>query len=338
VPQFGVAGSNAALMAAAEWNARGGVLGHGVQIIIKDSQCDPVVAAAAVNEAIAQDGVHYLVGEYCSRASIPVSEVAEEHGVVMISPVSTAPDVTQWPDGTTKDYVFRACFIDPFQGKVGAQFARVNLAATTAFILYDPSNDYSHGLASAFETEFLARGGTIAGQQTYAPDTTDFSMILSAVAASRPDVIYLPDYYNIANLVTGQARQMGITAPFIGGDGWDAPDLDLAATDGSYFINHYSPLDMRPVVQDWVQRYQTRYGTQPDTIATLTYDALNVLLTSIVATGSDAPAVVKGTLAGGTFDAITGPIQFDAWHNPIKSATVLQIKDGAIHYAATVHP
>ena len=186
-------------------------------------------------------------------------------------------------DGSTKDYIFRACFIDPFQGTVGAKFALNTLKAKSAFILYDQSNDYVKGLAEFFEKAFTAGGGKIVGKETYNGKTdTDFSAILAKVADAKPDMIYLPDYYNIVNLVTKQAKDKGINVPFMGGDGWDSADLDLKSAAGGYFTNHYSPEDPRPEVQNFVKNFKAKYnGATPDALAALAYDATSLLLTAI---------------------------------------------------------
>ena len=226
VPTFGVTTRDGALMAIEEWNAKGGVNGQKIVPIVEDSQCTPDPAVNAANKVIDQDKVHYIIGEVCSKASIPISEIANAKKVVQISPTSTNPSVTVGADGKVKDYIFRACFIDPFQGTVGAKFALDTLKAKTAFIMSDQSNDYVKGLAEFFEKAFVAGGGKIVGKENYTATDTDFSAILSKVADAKPDMVYLPDYYNIVNLAAKQAKEKGITAPFMGGDGWDSADLD----------------------------------------------------------------------------------------------------------------
>jgi len=326
------------LLAIKEWNAKGGVLGMQVEAVVEDSQCEADPAVNAANKVIDQDGVKYIVGEVCSKASIPVSEIAEQKHVVQISPTSTNAQLTLNTDGSTKQYVFRACFIDPFQGTVGAKFALDNLKAKKAFILFDQGNDYVRGLAEAFEKAFTDGGGQVVGKETYTSQDTDFSAILAKVAEAQPDIVYLPDYYNIVNLVTAQAKEKGITAPFMGGDGWDSADLDKKAADGGYYTNHYSPDDTRPIVQDWVKNYQAAYGSVPDALATLGYDATNLLLAAIQAAGVNDPEKVKDALAAIKWDGVSGTITFDQFHNPIKSAVILQVKDGKIVYVTTVAP
>jgi branched-chain amino acid transport system substrate-binding protein len=337
VPTFGVSTRDGALLAIEEWNAKGGVLGQKIEPVVADSQCTADPAVNAANKVIDQDGVHYIVGEVCSKASIPISEIAESKGVVQISPTSTNTSVTINPDGSTKDYVFRACFIDPFQGLVMAKFA-LKQGKKTAFIMFDKGNDYVLGLAEAFEKSFTEGGGTIVGKEAYTGQDTDFSAILTKVADSKAEVLFLPDYYNIVNLVGAQAKERGVTAVMMGGDGWDSADLDAAAAEGGYFSNHYSAEDTRGIVVDFVSRYQDKYDAKPDALAALAYDATNLLLAAIEKAGKDDPAVVKDALAALQYEAISGNITFDAQHNPIKAAVVMQVKDGKVTFADSIAP
>ena len=288
---------------------------------------------------IDQDKVHYIVGEVCSKASIPVSEIANSKKVIQISPTSTNPDVTVGKDGKAKDYIFRACFIDPFQGQVGAKFALGTLKAKAAFIMLDQSNDYVKGLAEFFEKSFTAGGGKIVGKESYTAKDTDFSAILAKVAQAKPDVIYLPDYYNIVNLATKQAKEKGITAPFMGGDGWDSSDLDKKAAAGGYFTNHYSPEDTRPEVQNFVKNFKAKYkDAVPDALAALAYDATNLLLQSIKEAGADDTVKVKDNMAKISFNGVSGKITFDASHNPVKSATILKVTESKVEFNSVVNP
>lgn len=344
VPTFGVMTRDGALLAIDEWNAKGGVLGKKITPVVEDSQCTPDPAVNAANKVIDQDKVHYIIGEVCSKASIPVSEIANSKKVIQVSPTSTNPDVTVGKDGKAKDYIFRACFIDPFQGTVGAKFAIDTLKAKTAFIMLDQANDYVKGLAEFFEKAFTAAGGKVVGKETYTSKDTDFSAILAKVAAAKPDVIYLPDYYNVVNLVTKQAKEKGIKAPFMGGDGWDSSDMDLKAADGGYFTNHYSPQDTRPEVQNLVKAFGDKYKDDksqskvPDALAALAYDATNLLLQGVKEAGADDTTKVKDALAKISFNAVSGKITFDANHNPVKSATILAIKDGKVAFNSVVNP
>jgi branched-chain amino acid transport system substrate-binding protein len=344
VPTFGVMTRDGALQAIEEWNAKGGVLGKKIVPVVEDSQCTPDPAVNAANKVIDQDKVHYIVGEVCSKASIPISEIANGKKVVQISPTSTNPQVTVGTDGKTKDYIFRACFIDPFQGLVGAKFALNNLKAKNAFIMLDQSNDYVKGLAENFEKSFTDGGGKIVGKESYTAQDTDFSAILAKVAEAKPDIVYLPDYYNIVNLVTKQAKEKGITAPFMGGDGWDSSDLDKAAAAGGFYTNHYSPEDTRPEVQTFVKNFGAKYKDDkgqpkvPDALAALAYDATNLMLQGINDAGADNTDKVKDALVKMTFNGVSGKITFDQQHNPVKSATILEVTPDKIVFNSVVNP
>jgi branched-chain amino acid transport system substrate-binding protein len=345
VPTFGVSTRDGSLLAINEWNAKGGVNGMTIVPVVEDSQCTPDPAVNAANKVINQDKVHYIIGEVCSSASIPVSDIANAAKVIQISPTSTNPDVTVDPKtGKTKDYIFRACFIDPFQGKVAAKFAVGTLGVKTAFIMLDQSNDYVKGLAEAFETSFVALGGKVVGKENYTGKDTDFSAILAKVADAKPDLIYLPDYYNVVNLVTKQAKEKGITAPFMGGDGWDSADLDTKSADGGYYTNHYSPDDPRPEVQTFLAAYGAAYKDDtgkakiPDALAALAYDATNMLLQAIKTAGADDSTKVRDALVNINFKGVSGGITFDASHNPIKSATILAVKGGKVVFNSVVNP
>jgi branched-chain amino acid transport system substrate-binding protein len=338
VPTFGEMTRDGALLAIEEWNAKGGVLGAKIVPIVEDSQCTPDPAVNAANKVINQDKVHYIIGEVCSSASIPISEIANAAKVVQISPTSTNPSVTVDGNGVTKAYIFRACFIDPFQGQVAAKFALGTLNAKTAFVMSDQANDYVKGLAEFFEKSFTAGGGTIVGKESYTSSDTDFSAILAKIADAKPDMVYLPDYYNIVNLVTKQAKEKGITAPFMGGDGWDSADLDKVAAAGGYFTNHYSPDDPRPEVQNFRKAFEAKYNKTPDALGALAYDATNLMLEAIKTAGSDDTDKVKAALEGITFKGVSGTITFDASHNPIKSATILKVTAEGIKFDSVVNP
>ena len=333
-PTFGASMRNGALLAIAEWNSRGGVLGRKIAAVVEDSQCAPDPAVDAANKVINLDKVHFIIGEVCSRASIPISEIANAARVVQISPTSTHPDVTIDKNGAAKPYIFRACFIDSYQGRVGAAFAFRKLGARRAFLIYDPGDDYAKGLSDSFEASFQAMGGTIVGKETHTFIDNDFSAILAKVRAVKPDVVYLPDYYQIVNLVMRQAKEKGITSPFLGGDAWDSHDLDVRAADNGYYTNHYDPSDRRPEVRDFLKAYGEKYKDNmgkpivPDAIAVLTYDATNLLLAGIRAAGTDDTEKVAHALEGNAFRGVSGTISFDAHHNPVKGAVVIKVKDG----------
>jgi branched-chain amino acid transport system substrate-binding protein len=343
VPTFGVSTREGVEMAVKEWNAKGGVLGKQIELIVGDSQCSADPAVNAANKLIDQDGVKYLVGEVCSSASIPVSEIVNQKKVVQISPTSTNTSVTVDKDGNVKPYTFRACFIDPFQGLVMAKFAQ-GKGYKTAFIMYDQGNDYVRGLAEAFEKSFTEMGGQIVGKETYVSTDTDFSAILTKVGESKAEVLYLPDYYNVVNLVGAQAKDKGVTAVMMGGDGWDSADLDVNAAAGGFYSNHYDPGDTRPIVTEWLKKYGAAYKNDkgeakvPDALATLGYDAANLLIAAIEKAGVDDTTKVAEALAGLTWEGVSGKITFDAQHNPIKAAAVIGVANGAKTFVESVAP
>ncbi len=338
VATFGESTRDGAMMAIEEWNADGGVLGKQIETIVEDSQCSAEAAVSAANKVIDQDGVKFIIGAVCSSASIPISEVAMANGVLQMSPTSTNPSVTVDEFGKTKGLIFRACFIDPFQGTVAAKFALDNLGAQTAAVLLDQGNDYVRGLAEYFRDAFEAGGGQVVVWETYTGEDQDFSAILTKVKDANPDILYLPDYYSTVNLIAAQAREKGITATMLGGDGWDSPDLDMEAVDGGYHTNHYSADDPRPEVQDFVKQYEAKYGAVPDALATLAYDATNILLLAMEEAGSTDPAAVAKALEDMSFDVVSGHISYDELHNPIKAAAILHIQDGKAIYMDTIAP
>ncbi|MFP4393826.1 MAG: ABC transporter substrate-binding protein [Anaerolineales bacterium] len=338
VKTFGEGTKRGVEMAINEWNAQGGVLGREVEFIIGDTKCDAQEAANVANKVINQDNVNYIVGAVCSSASIPISEIANSAGVVQISPPSTNPQVTINEDGSNKEYIFRACFLDPFQGEVDAVFAMEELGAQTSAVLYDVGNDYVKGLAEYYKASFEELGGEVPVFEAYTKEDTDFSALLTKVAEADADVLFLPDYYNKVNVIAKQAKEKGIGAIMLGADGWDSPDLDLEAVDGAYFSNHYSPYDPRPIVQDFVSAFQEEYDMDPDFTAVLAYDATNVLLQAIEDAGVNDPAVVKDTLAAIEFEGIAGDIRFDEYGDPIKKAAISHITGGQIEFVKFVAP
>jgi branched-chain amino acid transport system substrate-binding protein len=344
---FGQSTKEGALMAIDEWNAKGGVAGMKIVASVEDGQCKPDPAVNAANKIISQDGIHYIIGEVCSSASIPVSKIATANKVIQISPTSTNDALTVGADGKPVPYIFRACYNDSFQGQVIANFAAQNLKFKTAFILTDQSNPYTVGLSNSFEKAFTngTNKGTIAGKENYTGTDTDFSAILAKVAAAAPDMVLLPDYYPVVNLMYKQAKEKGITAPFMGGDGWDSSDLDRTAADGGYYSNHYDPGDPRPEVQNFIKAYGAKYKDDkgnakvPDALGTLAYDAANMLLTSINNAGADNTDKVQDALLKLSLSGVSGKITVDPnTHNPVKAAVIEQVKGGKINYVTTVNP
>ncbi|HBV97614.1 MAG TPA: branched-chain amino acid ABC transporter substrate-binding protein [Desulfotomaculum sp.] len=336
VKTFGESTVNAVKLALEQANYKAG--DFTIELVQADDRNDATEAMNVATKLISQDRVNVLVGSVTSKTTIPVSKMANESKVVMLTGTATNEKVTV-EDGKRKDYVFRACFIDPFQGKVGAKFALDNLKKKTAAVLYDQGNDYTIGLANNFKASFEAGGGQVTDFLAYSKDDVDFSAVLTNIAKKNPDVLYLPDYYQKVSLIGKQAREKGIKAVFIGGDGWDSPELDYKTMEGSYFTNHYSADDPSPQVKKFVDDYKAKYGKVPDALAALAYDATLLELNAIkTANSKDADAIKTAMQNTKDFQTVSGKITFDKDGNPIKAATLLQIKDGKQTFVATVTP
>ena len=310
--------------------------GWTIETVYGDSQCDAQQAVSVTEDLILNQGVRYVIGAVCSSASVSMSEVTDANQVVQIAPPSTNPDVTKYDDGTNKEYVFRACFLEPFQGKVMATVAREDLGATDAAVLYDEGNLYVSGLAQYFKGYFEDMGGTVSVFESYTGGTADFSDLLTQVDDANVDVLFAPDYYSTVNEIAQQADTMGLQTTFLGADGWDSPDLELDLLEGAYFSTHFWPGDSRQVVVDFVEAYSATYGTEPDVLAALGYDATDILLESIAETGVDDPTQVKDAIADIAYDGVTGKIAFDEYGDPLKQAAIVKIEGGETQLAKYV--
>ena len=333
---FGQSTDKGVQLALEEINGSGGVLGQPIRMITKDNQYKPGETSTVVRELITRDKVVALIGEVASGRSLEAAPIAQRSGIPMISPASTNEKVTE-----TGDHIFRVCFIDPFQGTVCAKFAG-KLAAKKAAIITDVSKDYSLGLAKSFKAEFLKNGGVITGEQSYSGGDKDFSAQLTAIKSANPDVVFLPAYYTEAPLIIRQARQLGITAPFIGGDGWDSTELISvggSAVEGCYFSNHFSNQSTDPQVVAFVDAYRKKYHEDPDAMVALGYDSLKLLADAMKRAGTTDPDKVNAAIAATKdFPGITGKITLDEHRNPTKSAVMLQVKNGKFAYVETIAP
>jgi len=341
VKTFGESVRNSFLIAVEEANARGGVAGMKIVYVIQDDRNDATEAANVANLLVNQQRVKAIVGSVTSKTTIPVSDIIQSAKIPTISPTATNPKVTV-ADGKRKDYMFRACFIDPFQGTVMAKFSRETLKGKSAAVLYDASNDYSKGIAEVFRDSFRKQGGKVAAFESYGKDDVDFSALLTKVKASGADVLFLPDYYNKVGLIAKQVREKGLNVRLVGPDGWDSPDLVKiagSAIEGGYFSNHYSPDDRRPEVVAWVKKYKEKHGQVPDALGTLAYDATNLLLEAIRKAGSDDPKKIREALASmRDFKAVSGKSTLDRNGDMIKSAAILKIEGGRQKFVKMVNP
>jgi branched-chain amino acid transport system substrate-binding protein len=334
---FAISGKNGAMLAVAEINAAGGVLGKPLVLLSEDDRGEASEAASAVSKLITRDHVVALIGENASSRTLAAAPIAQNYKVPMISPSSTNVEVTK-----KGDYVFRVCFIDPYQGLALATFARRELKAQTAAILVDARSDYSVGLAEAFRSAFEAAGGRIVSELKYVEGDSDFSAQLTAMRPLAPDVLMVPGYYTDAGLIARQARSLGLKATLLGADGWDSPklvEIGGEAMEGAYLSNHYSVDDPSPAVRRFVDAYGAKYGSEPDSIAALTYDATRLLADAIERAGSTEGKRIRDALASTKdFAGVTGTITMDADRNPIKPAVILKIEKGRFVFAAAVAP
>ena len=333
---FGISTRNGYEMAIEEVNDKGGILGKKVELVFADDKGDPTEGATAAQKLINQDKVVAIVGTVMSSVTLAFAPICQSTGIPMITHIGTNEKITQ-----VGDYIFRACFIDSFQGTVGANFAYNYLNARTAGIIYDLGNDYTKGLAEFFEKQFETLGGTVVASEGHPSGTTDFTPQLTKIIEAKPDVIYCPDYYNDSGLIAKQTRGLGYNGPLLGSDGWDSPDLFKIAGDavnGCYFTNHFSKDDPRPEVQSFVKKYTEKYGEPPEALATLGYDAMGLMLQAIQDAQSTDSVKIRDALKNIVYKGVTGTIKFDENRNPIKSVVILKVEDGKQVYVTTVNP
>lgn len=335
---FGQSSHKGTLLAIEELNAAGGVLGKKLELITEDNQAKAGESTTAARKLIARDKVVALLGEVASSRSLEMAPIAQASKIPMISPSSTNPTVTE-----TGDYIFRVCFIDPFQGTVMAKFALDTLHAKRVGTLTSVSSAYSVGLAKYFKETYLAGGGEIPVEQKFSEGDKDFKAQLTAIKAAGVDGIFVPGYYTEAALITKQARELGLNVPLFGGDGWEAPQLieiGGPAMEGTYYSTHYSPENKTPAVIDFVKKFQARWnGEVPDAMAALGYDSALVLADAIKRAGTTEPAKLRDALAATKdFSGVTGKTTIDANRNATKSAVIITIKDGKFKFLQEVAP
>ena len=335
---FGQSSHKGTLLAVEEINAAGGVLGRKIQLITEDNQSKAGESATIAKKLISRHKVVALIGEVASMRSLEAAPIAQQSRIPMISPSSTNPKVTE-----IGNYVFRVCFIDPFQGVVMAKFARNTLKLKRVAVLTSVSSAYSVGLAKYFKERFVQDGGVIALEQRFTEGDKDFKAQLTAIKAANVDGIFLPGYYTEAALVCKQARDLGMNLPLFGGDGWEAPQLISiggAAVEGTYYSTHYSPENKSPAVSGFVERFRKRWDNEvPDAMAALGYDAAMVLADAIKRAGTTDSAKLRDALAATkNLPGVTGDTTLDAQRNASKAAVVIAVKDGQFKFLETVAP
>ena len=336
---YGTQSRNAIKMAEEEINQKGILGGKKIKIIVEDDEANPEKTLNAFSKLVTKEKVIAVIGALTSKCSVPLSKEAQKRKILMITPTSTNDDVTK-----AGDLIFRACYKDSIQAPVIAQFAYEKLNAKNAAVMFDSSNDYSVGMKDNFIKKFEQLGGKIVASEAYGKDDTDFSAQLTKIKGTKPDVIFLPDYYSKVALIAKQVRQQGIDVPMLGGDGWD--EITSQAGDeviGCYYTNHYSPDADDAEVKDFVKRYKEKYNEVPNALAALAYDSTYILAEAIDRAGSTKSDDIKKAMMQTDKKYVTGHIKFDEERNPIKPLTLIKIVKGqdgklATEFAGTVNP
>jgi branched-chain amino acid transport system substrate-binding protein len=337
---FGQSSVEGAQLAVEELNNAGGLLGgRKIRLLVEDDQSKPDEASNAVTKLITQDKVVAVLGEVASRRSLAAGPVCQKYQTPMISPASTNERVT-----AIGDYIFRVCFIDPFQGEVLAKFAYNDLKARKVAVLKDVQQDYSVGLTDAIQKTFQALGGEVLAPVSYSSGDADFKAILTQVRAQKPDAMFVTGYYPEAAIIVRQARELGMKIPVLGGDGWvgDALKNGREALANCFISNHYSGDNPDPVVQNFVKTYRAKFNREPDSIAALGYDAAKVLAAAITSSNSTEGPKVRDALAKADVPGVTGRLKMNAQRNVDKPAVIQELKfaDGDVKYVyrTTINP
>jgi branched-chain amino acid transport system substrate-binding protein len=335
---FGVATRKGVLLAIEEINAKGGVLGRPLQYLVEDTQSKAGEAVTAVKKLVSRDKVVAVIGANASATSLEAAPVCQNAKIPMMAISSTNPRVTE-----VGDYIFRICFIDPFQGAVLAKFAATSLKAKRVALITAVNSPYSMGLSAVLRQDFTARGGEIVAEQKYTEGEKDFRAQLTAIRPLKPDVIAITGFYTEVALMCKQARDLGITVPFIGGDGWEAPqlvELGGKAVEGTYYSTYFSAENDAPEVRSFVQRYQARWDHEvPEAVAALGYDAVYLIAAAMTKAGTTDSAPLRAAIASTkNFPGVTGRTTIDEKRNSAKAAVMLTVKNGRAQFFEAVTP
>lgn len=333
VAVYGVECKKGVDLAIDEINASGGVNGRKFVLISEDDEGNPDKSVNAFKKLKSKDGVQLIIGSLTSGCTQAITTFAQAGKVVQMAPAATSPSITD-----AGDYIFRACFIDPFQGTVGGKFAVQTLGAKTAAILYDVGNDYSVGLEENFKMAFEQGGGKVVALESYSTGDKDFNAQLTKIKGESVDVVYLPDYYGTVALIAKQLRAQGIDAPMVGADGWDG--LTANAGDevlNGFYSNHYAVDSTEPAVKKFVASFRAKYNGDPNSFAALGYDCVYMLRDAIIRANSSDAEPVRVALEATDGNYVTGHLTFDSKHNPVKSAVMLEMVKGADGKLTTVY-
>ena len=342
VATYGQSVLNAVNLAFEDQNKKGGVLGKQLKFVTADNKSEAGESTSAITKLITQNKVVAVLGAVTSSNTKAAVPIAMDNKIPLITPTATNAEVTVNKDGLLNNWVFRSCFLDPFQGKVAANFVIDTLKVSKAAVFIDQKDDYSKGLAAEFSKVLKSAGGSITDTENYVGGDKDFKSTLTRIKASNPEVVFVPGYYNEVGLIVKQARELGITVPFVGGDGWDSaklPELAGAANlNNTYFVNHMWVED--PNTKPFVEAYKAKYNVEPDALAALGYDAAKMLIAAIETSGSTEPEKLRVALENiKDFKGVTGVITVDPkTHNPVKSAVILKMVDGKKTLLTHINP
>lgn len=341
---YGISSKNAIELAFKEINEKVGINGKQLELVVADNKSEAAEATNAMQKLVSQDNVVAVIGPNLSSSVIAASAINNSAKVLDIAPMATNPYVTvDQASGKTKDFNYRTCFIDPFQGTVMAKFATAELGVGNAAVLIDNSSDYAKGLAQFFKENFVKEGGAVTAEESYLQKDTDFKATLTKIKATNPDFLYVPGYYQEVGLIVKQARELGMNMPIAGGDGWDSAKMPeiagAAALNNTYFSSLYSPEDSSDINKNFVAAYEKAYGQKPDVFAALSYDSALLVAEAIKNAGSTEPAKISEAMAKiNGFSGVSGSVTFDDKHNPVKSAVILEYKDGAQSLKTKINP
>lgn len=344
VSSYGSSINDGAQLAIKEINDAGGINGKKIEYIVKDNKSDSAEATAVAINLATQEKVVAMLAPATSGNTQATVQIANDNKIPIVTASGTNELITVNEDGSLNEYAFRTCFIDPFQGIVAANFATEEIGAKNVAIFIDASSDYSKGLAAAFKDQLAKNGGTIVAEESYVKGDVDFKSTLTNIKGENPDFVFIPGYYEETGLIVKQARELGITAPLMGADGWDSPTLlELAGEDAlnnTFITNHYSSNDPDETIQTFVKAFDEEYGSSPNAFHALGYDSIYFLKDAIERAGDDitGETIAKALAETKDLGLITGTFTVDDKHNPVKSATVLEYVDGVQEFKTKVDP
>lgn len=332
---YGITVDKGAKLAFEEINANGGVLGKKFEYISLDEKADPIEAVNAYNK-LTDEGVVAILGSVTSKPTLAVAELAAQDGIPMITPTGTQINITD-----AGPNIFRVCFTDPYQGSTLAKFSKDKLGAKTAAIMVNTSSDYSDGIANAFIKQAEKEGIKVVAKEGYSDGDKDFKAQLTKINSENPDILVVPEYYELSALIATQAREIGMKSTFVGPDGWDGiigalDSSSYSVVDNSYFTNHYSTEDSNEKVQSFLKKYREKYNEEPTAFSALAYDTVYVLKNAIDKAGTTDKTELTKAIKASDMDGVTGHLTFDENNNPIKAVTIIKVQDGKYIFDSVV--